>query len=274
MVTLRAISLAAVSNRYLSRCLLGAGLLLLVLNLYGLQYPGGSRDARLGRHAIAQAIDVADPDPADASEALRASLAALQSGAPFDLTAATHLVHGATIHSDERRVSLSENWVQWLAGKCYPPLGKTQSTSRLITGRLANCSERSQILKTLAETAGTPCRFVGLNGHVVLEVCEAGKWRVADPDYDLVYPFDMDRLQRPEAAPQIRERLRAVGHSSDVIENYVAIVQSVEDNVVLPVGSPISPRLFLAEATCVWVAWGVPMLSILAGLWLGSPAKT
>jgi hypothetical protein len=271
MVTLRTISLAAVSKRDLGRCLLGVGLLLLALNLCGLQNSSGGRGTRLGRQAIAQAIDMADPDAADGPAALRASIAALRSGASFDLASATHLVHGATTHSDERRVGLTENWVQWLAGQFYHPLAKTQSTHRLIAGRLANCSERSQILKTMAEAAGAPCRFIGLHGHVVLEVCQAGMWHVADPGYDLVYSLDIDQLQRPEAAAQIRDRLHTAGHPEEVIENYVAIVQSAGDNVVLPVGSPLSPRLYRAEAACVWIAWLMPLVSLLAGLRLSTP---
>jgi hypothetical protein len=248
-------------------------LLLLAVNFLGLQDSRGGRVVRLGRQAVAQLIDVADPDPSEARAALQASLKALRSGAPFDLTSATHLVHNATTHSDERRIGLTENWLQWAGAQCYPPLGRTQSTRRLIAGRFANCSERAQILKTLAEAAGMPARFIGLNGHVLLEVQQQGQWQVADPAYDLVFSENLEQLEQPSATAGIRQRLSDAGHPPEVIDNYVAIMQSAEDNVVLPVGAALSPRLYRAELACAWLAWLLPVGSILAGLRLSSAAR-
>jgi hypothetical protein len=222
---------------------------------------------------VAQLIDIADPDPSEARAALQASLKSLHSGADFNLAAATHLVHNATTHSDERRVSLTENWVQWVGSKFYPPLGRTQSTRRLIAGRFANCSERAQILKTLAEAAGMPSRFIGLNGHVLLEVQQHGQWHVADPGYDLIFSESIEQLQQPSAAPGIRQRLSDAGHPPEVIENYVAIMQSAQDNVVLPIGAALSPRLYRAELACAWLAWLLPLGSVLAGLRLSSSSR-
>jgi len=80
----------------------------------------------------------------------------LQQGGPFDLDRTIQLIRRATLHSDDRRVAFSENWLQWAVGQFYQPASRTQSTEALIVGGIANCSERAQILKSLAEAAGIP----------------------------------------------------------------------------------------------------------------------
>lgn len=186
----------------------------------------------------------------------------------FDLVRANRAVFQATRHSDDRRVTLSENWLQWSLGQLYPPMARTQNAERLLAGVLANCSERSQILKSQAEQAGFRCRFVGLSGHVVLEVETASGWVVADPDYGIVYPFGIETLQRPGAQNLIRSTLTRSSYPPETIELYVAIMQSTADNVVLPVGSPLSPRLAVVEAWCELLALPLPLGMILCGVML------
>lgn len=195
---------------------------------------------------------------------LRTHLRELEHGFRFDLHHATHLIHRGTTHSDDRRIRFTENWLQWSAGRFYEPLRHTQNTQRLIAGTLANCSERAQILKTFAETAGHPCRFIGLDGHVLLEVLTDHGWRVADPDYGVVFSMNFDALVRPENATFIQTALALADHAPDVVDQYVSLVGTTSDNVVLPVGQPLSPRLFLVEVACDWLVWLIPLL-FLAG---------
>ena len=190
----------------------------------------------------------------------------LRRGAPFHLAEATHRIYLGTTHSDGRRIVITENWLQWTLGHCYPPLARTQDTELLLSGGLVNCSERSQILKTLAEEAGLACRFVGLSGHVVLEVKTPAGWRVADPDYGVVYPVDIAALQDDSSAPLIAKSLTAAGYPLPTIEHYCRIVHSAEDNVVLPVGSALSPRLDCVERACRWLATGIPLGCLLLGV--------
>ncbi len=184
----------------------------------------------------------------------------------FGLREATAMVYRNTTHSVHRRVSPLENWLQWGLGHLYEPLSRTQDFDRLVRAGYGDCSERSQILKTLAERAGRACRFVGLNGHVVLEVYDHGHWRVADADYGAAYPFSVEELADNQHVGLIRERLRSQGHSSEAIERYLEIVQSSADNVRCAVGSPISPRLWYAELACSVLAWGIPMGLVVLGV--------
>ena len=190
----------------------------------------------------------------------------MQRGAPFDLTEATGRIYQGTTHSVERRIAFSENWLHWTLGLLYAPLTRTQDTKHLLRVGLTDCSERSQILKTLAERAGHDCRFVGLGGHVVVEVKTSAGWQVADPDYGVAYPVGIAALQDETSTPLVVQSLSAAGYPPPTIERYLAIVQSADDNVVLPLGSPLSPRLHRVEQACSWLAIVIPLGCLLAGI--------
>lgn len=237
---------------------------------------GKSRLARLGKglillgaallalHVAGTLLHVATEtrDP----HSLAAYGAGLRRGETFELRQATREIYLGTVHSDHRRLAFTENWLQWTLGKVHPPLACTQNTDRLIAGSIANCSERSQILKTLAEEAGHECRFVGLAGHVVLEVRTPRGWQVADPDYGVVYPVGIGQLEQAGGEELVRTTLDAAGYPRLTIDRYWEIVGSRNDNVVLPIGSALSPRLDVVERACVWLALLLPLGSIGTGI--------
>jgi len=212
--------------------------------------------------ALQYSLRSAPPEPGS----LDAYVASLRSGLTFDLADATHRIYEGTTHSDGRRIAITENWLQWTLGHLYAPLARTQNTELLLAGGLVNCSERSQILKSLAEEAGLTCRFVGLSGHVVLEVETPTGWRVADPDYGVVYPMGIAEWQHESSAPLIDQVLSAAGYPEPTIEHYLQIVHSASDNVVLPLGSALSPRLDRVERACRWLATAIPLGCLLLGI--------
>jgi hypothetical protein len=169
---------------------------------------------------------------------------------------------------------LNENWVQWIAGFLYVPLRRTQDADLLINGQNAECSERSQILKSIAEEFGFQCRFVGLGGHVVLEVAVDGDWQVADPEFGLTYPVNISRLAEESQESAVIDALRSHHVNDEQISNYLRILQSEEDNIRLPIGEPISPRLKLMEEACDWLAWIIPIACYLSACGYFISART
>jgi hypothetical protein len=207
---------------------------------------------------------IADNEAQVASEQLNSYWRELQSGASFNLRTANQLVYANTTHDDNRRISFTENWMQWCLGQFYDPILQTQDTASIIRGNRANCSGRCQVLKSFAEAAGLECRFVGLNGHVVLEVKDGARWRVADPDYNVVYNQSLDELKQPDSQNVIRRALRG-RYSRQAIKTYTEIFQSAEDNVRLPIGEALSPRLNWMEQTLKWLVWLTPLPFLLFG---------
>lgn len=198
----------------------------------------------------------------------------------FELADATTRVYLGIVHQEPRYIGPGENWLQAVAGIFYPPIKTTQDTDRLLAGGIANCSERSQILKTIAESAGYQCRFVGLQGHVVLEVLDGQHWRMADPDYGVVFDLDANSLASIDRQPVIATALRNRGHQDQTITRYLEILQTTNDNQTLPTGSPLSPRLYKVEQACNWLIWILPTSAIVLGLspglirrWLHGPHR-
>ena len=191
----------------------------------------------------------------------------------IDFGEAIRRVRAATVHSDDRRITVVENWLQYFCGQLYQPLSRIQNSDRLVHGRLANCSERSQILKDLCEAAGHPSRFCGLNGHVVLEVMQEGEWYTLDPDYGLEFSVPVRSLAHHDHAPLVRRTMASRGYPAALIDNYLQILQSSNDNVISAIGVPLSPRLFAMERACDWLVWIVPALLLLAGGSIRHPVR-
>lgn len=189
-------------------------------------------------------------------------------GDVFDLEEATWWVRMGTVHSGRREIKPTENWLQWLAGFAYPALWRTQDTKALIAGGRAECSERSMILKAIVESAGHRCRFIGLSGHVMLEVEWEGGWRVADPELGIVFGESFAELQREESLGQVEARLVGVGLRPHEVAHYLEILASADDNVTLPVGAALSPRLMFIERVLKPLACLFPALSLSLGLTL------
>lgn len=185
---------------------------------------------------------------------------------PFDLSTATARVYSGIPHHEPRHIGPGENWLQAALGQIYMPIKTTQDTQRLLAGGIANCSERSQILKTIAESVGYQCRFVGLNGHVVLEVFDDHRWRMADPDYGVVFDCPVGSLALPQHESIVVATLAKRGHQDNAITKYLEILQSTSDNQSLPIGSPLSPRLYKIERACSWLIWILPAAAIFIGL--------
>lgn len=210
-------------------------------------------------------------DSVKAKSPVRAYWEELRNGKTFELSEAAYIVFSATTHDSPRYVSFHENWVQWLLSRVYKPLRRTQDTELLIDGGRAECSERSQILKSIAEDCGYRCRFVGLGGHVVLEVEMDCRWYVADPEFGIAFPFDVEQLCKESHSDFVRQALRPRALPEAQIDDYLLILHSTDDNRHLPIGEPISPRLHTIEQVCQWLAWLIPLAFLFSsiGFFLG-----
>lgn len=206
------------------------------------------------------------PPDSDRAHALTWCIERTQTTGHLDLATAVLRIHEGTRHSNERRIRPTEDWLQWSLGVFYEPLSHTQDSTLLLKDGVTSCAERSQILKTMAEAAGLRCRFVGLQGHVVLEVHQDGAWRYADPDYGISFAKGVAELSQFESLPEVAQQLADRGCDGERIALYLHLLSTTEDNQTRPVGEPISPRLYWIEQACHSLRWQAPPLSILLGV--------
>lgn len=182
----------------------------------------------------------------------------------FDIRNVSNTIFESIAHNDKRRISIFENYLLWLAGKFYYPLGKTQDPYRIVSGGEGICSEVSMLFNSIARLNGYEARFVGLNGHVVSEIKTDHGWYVVDPDYGVVYPVGLEVLESEAGIPMMTTMLSERGFSKATIQSYIQFFHSSEDNVIAS-GAALSPRLYLIERLSDWLKWIVPVLLIVLG---------
>lgn len=189
----------------------------------------------------------------------------------FQVTRANRFVHAITTHSVDRQIAIEENWVQWFLGQFYRPLLRSQNPFRIVEGGNGDCSERVAVLQWIARQAKCPTRIVGLGGHVVLEVFVKGKWVAADPDYGITFSTDVRTLSQG-GAKYVSWQLQRARVDAPAIENYLSILQSSDDNILMGVNEPLSPRLKVLEDWCEITRLSLPwffvgLLLVLALAW-------
>lgn len=195
-----------------------------------------------------------------------------ESATYYPIFRACRLIHALTEHTVDRQIGIEENWLQWSLGQFYPPLLRTQDAERILEQGKGDCSERVAVLQWLVRRSRLDTRIVGLGGHVVLEIHANGTWYTADPDYGIVYLGRVEELSTSSPAYLAKPLIRT-GTPSEVIDRYATLLTSVEDNLVMPLNSPISPRLHWVEKLCFFFVNAIPCaLWILCGLLWLSPS--
>lgn len=101
------------------------------------------------------------------------------------------------------RVSARENFLLWAAALVRPDVfGRHEyfDPERAVARGFGLCSQFSVALHALLRREGIPARYVGLKGHVVVEVVPAaGRPRIADPDFGVVVPHPLAEIERRPA---------------------------------------------------------------------------
>jgi hypothetical protein len=175
----------------------------------------------------------------------------------------TQKVFYSMFHSEERRITIYENWMMWLAGKIYPPAGRTQDAELLVKGGAGNCSERTQVLMDIFKLNGLNCRIISLNGHIAQQVFFNGRWMVTDADYGLVYKGDMQQMESEAGLAYADSVLAVSGFNADMRNKYLYFWKTGNDNGLSPVNKVSSTRLFQAEKTTQWLKWIIPLLILI-----------
>lgn len=146
--------------------------------------------------------------------------------------------------------------------------------ARLLRGGAAICSESALVLNKIGGLNGFQSRFIGLNGHVISEIKTNDGWRIFDPDYGIEYGMsydDLRKLNNDEIFNMLQEKLINGGYSKEQVMEYVHILTTYDDNVVSPIDTPLSPRLYTIEKIAEILKWVIPIIFLfLAGILFSS----
>lgn len=178
------------------------------------------------------------------------------------------LAHGLVLLRPE------QSWVLWLGSRITGyQLMATQDPQVIIRARRGFCSQTAAVLQAAARNAGVPSRFLDFDGHVALEVQVDGKWFVADTDYDVLYPFDVEALADPASKPTVERLLAQRGFDAETIDVYLDIVQD-EPARRHEIDMPHEPLAAKWERTGVMLSWVLPVLAVVFGLLLLKLVRT
>ena len=192
----------------------------------------------------------------------QAVLLALDEGPPDPGAAAlVRLTYESMAHDDPVQIALTDNWLLWSLGQVHSDLLVTQNPRRLAAGARGICSDAAIVLIALAQRSGMQARMISLDGHVLCELKTAAGWKIADPDYGILFPFDLETLASPRGIERIREEVRDRGHPPETADLYVAVASSAEDNEVVEAGV-LNPRLAWVERVADELQWALPLAGL------------
>lgn len=182
-----------------------------------------------------------------------------------DLEEINTIVFESIFHTGRRKYSFSENYILFLGGFLHEYISSPQNPAGIIKGGGGLCSEISAVMKRVLRRAGVKARFIGLRGHVALEVEVDDEWVVADPDYGVVYEYPLQVLEE-RANEIIPGALAEAGYPDEMIEAVVRVFMDSEENVALPPGQALSPRLALIENAANVLKWVLPAGLLVFGM--------
>lgn len=240
----------------LRRIIISCGVLLFTLNLLGFIIEPKFSNYKEGNGKGIAGYNYSNQEP----EALLELLAGKSNN--FSLPLINELIFQTIRHSDERRITILENWLLWIGGHFYEPLSWTQNAERIIKGRAALCGEVVILLNTIAEKNGLKARIITFPHHVVSEIETDKGWIVADPDYGVTFPWG---LPTTEDRKNLEKALQEKGYDDEKIKNYITLFQTANNKNINQYTTALNPRLKEVEKIADYLKWIIPLLLLIIG---------
>jgi len=184
----------------------------------------------------------------------------------------TALIEGRMIAIDPKfsRPTFFENWILWARGqrRGYHEWLDTKRAVRLGGGY---CSQHAIVFDNLLDEQGIESRILGLSGHVINEVLIDNKWKVFDPNYNVVFDESLSELERN---PQhVYQAYLDAGYGEGTARNWQEVYGTPENNFHFRNSQSYSSTIYLIfEKLALKLIWFIPafllVTGLLARLWL------
>lgn len=124
------------------------------------------------------------------------------------------------------------------------------------------CSQEAIIEVGILRHNGIKANIIGLGGHTVLRSKvdkEKSVWYIADPDYGVVIPFDIDKIE--ENPDVIKQYYKQKGYSSYIISILVEIYKKDKNYVKKSIEEyKIGNNLYKTEKRAYFLKWMIPFI--------------
>ncbi|MGD2014329.1 MAG: hypothetical protein PVG26_04475 [Desulfobacterales bacterium] len=157
-----------------------------------------------------------------------------------------------------------QNWILWLDTRNEKKYEWSDSQQAIRTGG-GYCSQHAIIFNNLLEANGVDAQILGLSGHVVNQAFIDGKWRVYDPDYDVIMSHSLEEVEQRAELAYIA--YKNAGQTDSRARGWAEIYSSADNNSVYENTRSYKGRAAFEyeKAALLWI-WLLPSLLLAIGL--------
>jgi hypothetical protein len=156
-----------------------------------------------------------------------------------------------------------ENWILWIYSQ---HMGKYEWNDTKKAIRLGGgfCSQHAIVFNNILREQNIESRILGLNGHVLNEVLIDRKWRVYDPDFNVIFDEPLKELE--DNSERVYQAYRRAGRNHEESKYLEKIFASQEDNWHFRTSKDFAMKTYIIETISFYLIWVIPILLIVLGI--------
>jgi hypothetical protein len=156
-----------------------------------------------------------------------------------------------------------ENWILWIYSQY---MGKYEWTDTKKAVRLGGgfCSQHAIVFNNILREQNIESRILGLNGHVLNEVLIDRKWRVYDPDFNVIFEESIKVLE--DNSDKVYQAYRRAGRTHEESKYLEKIFASHEDNWHFRTSKDYAIKTYIIETGSFYFIWIIPAMLIMIGI--------
>ena len=155
-----------------------------------------------------------------------------------------------------------ENWILWIYSQY---MGKYEWIDTKKAVRLGGglCSQHAIVFNNILREQNIESRILGLNGHVLNEVLIDRKWKVYDPDFNVIFNESLKQLE--DNSDRVYQAYRMAGGTHEESKYLEKIFASHEDNWHFRTSKCFAMKTYMIETISIYLIWVIPILLIVLG---------
>jgi hypothetical protein len=178
----------------------------------------------------------------------------------------TNLVSDRMIHVDPKyaKPTFFGNYILWAYAQYLNQYEWKDSKKSIRLGG-GFCSQHAIVFDNILKEQGITSRILGLNGHVLNEVVVDGKWKVYDPQHNVIFAASMKELENDSRNP-VYVAYKNIGLSESDAKHFQEVFTSDVDNWHYKSSKAYSIVGYIIEKISFYLIWIIPLVFILTGV--------
>ncbi len=156
-----------------------------------------------------------------------------------------------------------ENYILWALAKYW---GRYEWTDTRKAVRLGGgfCSQHAIVFNNILRSQGIEARIIGLSGHVLNEVLIQNRWKVYDPDYNIIFGKSLVELEmKPNL---VFDKYLEIGRPVKEAKHWEEVFASSNNNYNFRSSFNYSCLKSILEKCSFYLIWMFPIFLISCGV--------